>query len=170
MLSRLLAVLFAAFVFGAPAHAGDAKIGTVDYGRAIQEIDEGKAAQARLDAMYAGEKAKIEQMEIDLQKLIEEYQSKQAILSDTARAEYEQRLGQKQMEYQQAYANADYEMQNAYFSAMEQLMGGLGVVAEEIGKEGSYDLILEVSQGSVLYSGGTDLTDQVIQRYNTKNP
>ena len=170
MISRLLAVFFAAFVFATPAFAGDAKIGTVDYGRAIQEIDEGKAAQARLDAMYAGEKAKIEGMEIELQKMLEEYQSKQAILSDTARAEYEQRIGQKQMEYQQAYAQADYEMQNAYFTAMEQLMGGLGTVAEEIGKEGDYDLILEVSQGSVLYSGGTDLTDQIIQRYNAKNP
>ncbi len=167
MLTRILAVVFAIVFWSAPADA--AKIGTVDYGRAIQEIDEGKAAQQRLDTMYAGEKAKIEQLEAELNSLAQEYESKRAILSDTARAEYEQRLTQKQYEFQQAYAQADYEMQVAYFSAMEQLMSGLQTVAEDIGREGSYELILEVSQGMVLYSSGADLTDTVIQRYNAKS-
>jgi len=168
MLTRLLSVLFAVFALSSTADA--AKIGTVDYGRAIQEIDEGKAAQQRLDTMYAGEQAKIQQLEAELTALGQEYESKRAILSDTARAEYEQRLTQKQYEFQQAYAQADYEMQAAYYSAMEQLMTGLKGVAEDIGKEGSYDLILEVSQGMVLYSSGEDLTDKVIQRYNAKTP
>lgn len=167
MLSRVLAVLFAVFALSSTADA--AKIGTVDYGRAIQEIDEGKAAQTRLDTMYAGEKAKIEMLEAQLTALAQEYESKRAILSDTARSEYEQRLTQQQYEFQQAYAQADYEMQIAYYSAMEQLMSGLQGVAEDLGKEGGYDLILEVSQGMVLYSSGEDLTDKVIQRYNAKS-
>lgn len=167
-MKRFLAMTALALSMATPAWAGDFKLGTVDYSRAIQEIDEGKAAQARLDAMYAGEKAKLEQLEIELQALNEEYESKKAILSDTAREDYEIRLQTKWMEYQQAYGQADLEMQTAYFSAMETLMAGLKTTTEKVGAEGGYDLILETSTGVVLYSKTTvDMTDTVIERYNS---
>jgi len=168
-MQRLLVMVALGFSsLTAPAQAGDFKLGTVDYSRAIQDIEEGKQAQSRLDAMYAGEKAKLEQLEVELNALNEEYESKKAILSDTAREDYEMRLQQKWMEYQQAYAQADLEMQTAYFSAMETLMSGLKTVTESVGSEGGYDLILETSTGVVLYSTtGVDLTPKVIERYNS---
>ena len=109
-MKRFLAMASLGLTLATPAFAADFKLATVDYSRAIQEIDEGKAAQARLDAMYAGEKAKLEQLEIELGALNEEYESKKAILSDPAREDYEVRLQTKWMEYQQAYAQADLEM------------------------------------------------------------
>lgn len=169
MRTRLMAlVLTALFFFSTSAQAGEFKLGTVDYSRAIQEIEEGKAAQTRLDTMYAGKRAELEQMEVSLNALIQEYQSKQAILSDAAKMEYEQRIYEAQVTYQQSYSAAEYEMQAAYFGAMENLMAGLKTTAETLGSEGNYDLILEVSQGSVLYAKtGVDMTDKVIQRYNS---
>ena len=166
-MKRLLGMAALGLSLTTSAFAGDFKLGTVDYSRAIQEIDEGKAAQARLDAMYAGEKAKLEQLEVELTALQEEYESKKAILSDPAREDYEIRLQNKWMEYQQAYGQADLEMQTAYFSAMETLMTGLKSTTETLGTEGGYDLVLETSTGVVLYStAGVDLTDKVIERYN----
>jgi outer membrane protein len=168
MLTRLMALVLTALFFAAPAQAADFKLGTVDYSRAIQEIEEGKAAQQRLDTMYAGKRAELEQMELNLQSLMQEYQSKQAVLSDTAKMEYEQRLYNLQVEYQQGYTAAEMEMQQAYYGAMESLMVGLKETAETLGGEGGFDLILEVSQGSVLYAkSGVDMTDKVIQRYNS---
>jgi Skp family chaperone for outer membrane proteins len=153
----------------APAYAQEFQLGVVDYSRAIQDIEEGKKAQSRLDAMYAGEKAKLEQLEAEYNALLTEYQSKAAVLSDTAKAEYEQRLMELQYAYQQALYQAEWEMQGAYFSAMEQLMSGLRTTAEEVGASGNYDLILESSQGIVLYHSGEDLTDKVIAEYNKKH-
>ena len=167
-MKRFLAMAGLGLSLATPALAADFKLGTVDYSRAIQEIDEGKEAQSRLDAMYAGEKAKLEQLEIELGALNEEYESKKAILSDPAREDYEVRLQTKWMEYQQAYAQADLEMQTAYFSAMETLMAGLKTTTETVGSEAGYDLILETSTGVVLYSkSNVDITDKVIERYNS---
>ena len=78
----------------------------------------------------------------------------------------QQRLVELQYSYQQALYQAEWEMQGAYYSAMEQLMTGLRSTAEDVGKSGGYDLILESSQGIVLYHEGEDLTDKVIQTYN----
>ncbi|MED5373590.1 MAG: OmpH family outer membrane protein [Myxococcota bacterium] len=171
MFSRILSLLLLAVTFWAPAaNASDFKLGVVDYGRAIQEIEEGKKAQARLDTMYAGEKAKLEQMEAEYNALVTEYQQKEPMISEEAKKQYEQRLYEMQINYQQAVAKADWEMQGAYYSAMEQLMTGLRATAETLGKEQGYDLILESSQGIVLYQSGTDMTDAVIARYNRDHP
>ena len=45
------------------------------------------------------------------------------------------------------------------------------ITAEQVGKEKNLDLILEVSQGTVLYAKpGTDITDEVVKRYNAAHP
>ena len=53
---------------------------------------------------------------------------------------------------------------------MEQLFSSLKVVAQAIGTEQGYTLILESAQGAVLYTAPTvDITDQVIERVNAGN-
>jgi outer membrane protein len=171
MFAQLLSFFLLTFSAATPtAQAADFKLGVVDYGRAIQDIEEGKKAQTRLDAMYAGEKAKLEQMEAEYNALVTEYQQKEPVLSTEAKKQYEQRLYEMQAAYQQALYQADWEMQGAYYSAMEQLMTGLRTTAETMGKEGGYDLILESSQGMVLYHNGVDMTDLLIARYNKDHP
>ena len=62
---------------------------------------------------------------------------------------------------------AEQEMQAAYMQVMEQLMSKLRDQAAEIAVERSFDLVLEVSQGSVVYSASSlDITPEVINRYN----
>ena len=94
--SLLLALAF----FAGPTLAADLTIATVDFNKALNEIEDGKSAQERLDTMYQGKKAEIEQLEANLQALSEEYQAKQAVLSDTARQDYENRLMQQNANYQ----------------------------------------------------------------------
>lgn len=168
---RALVLLLFTLLVSFRADAAEFKIATVDFSRAINEIEEGKQAQARLDRMLQGKRAEIEQLEADIRALGQEYETKAPLLTDAAKAEYEKKLYDMQMRYQQLYAQADMDMQTAYASAMESLLAGLKVVAEEIGKERGLDLVLEVSSGAVLYSkNGTDITDEVIRRYNTKHP
>lgn len=165
----LLLMAFALFA-SLRAEAAEFKIATVDFSRAINEIEDGKAAQARLDRMLQGKRAEIEQLETDIKALENEYITKQALLTEAAKQEYEKRLYEMQMRYQQLYAQADMDMQTAYASAMESLLAGLKATAEEIGKERGLDLVLEVSSGAVLYSkSGTDITDEVIKRYNASH-
>ena len=169
MFTRIFAV--AVLLLGLSTQAlADAKIGVVDFTRAIEQTTEGQAAQGRLDAMFQGKRAEIEQLEENLRALTEEYQARAAMLSDAARADNEQRLGQAQMVYQQTYARNDAEMQQAYMQVMEQLFASLKEVASAIGSEQGYTVILEAAQGAVLFAAPTvDITDQVITRVNAGN-
>jgi Skp family chaperone for outer membrane proteins len=148
--------------------AADTKIAVVDFSQALDQVSDGKAAQDRLESMFKGKKAEIEQMEANLLALQQEYQAKSAVISDSARQDYQQRLGEAQMSYQQAYMRVDAEMQQAYVQVMETLVGKLKTHAETVARAGGFDLVLEASQGAVLYSlPAMDITDKVIAEYNS---
>ena len=167
MFKKFLSLLLLVGVFSLPAFAGDTKIGVVDFTRAINETNEGRAAQARLDSMVNGKKAELEQMEASLQAMATEYQEKVPTLSTEARQGYEQRLYQGQMELQQAAALNEQQMQAQYVQVMDTVFNSLKGHAEAIGQAEGFSLIIESSQGAVLFSAsGSDLTDQVIARAN----
>jgi len=171
-LTAILTALVALITTAGPlAFAQSVQIGTVDVTRALNEVAEGQAAQARLDIMFQGKQAELEQMEADLMAQKQEYDAKVAVLSDAARQEYEQKLYQGQMAYQQTAMGFEQQMQGAYLQAMESLTNKMKTIAGEIAQEKGFTLVLEVSQGVVLYAApGTDITDQVIARYNAAYP
>lgn len=166
----LLTLLTAATLLAPVADAADLKIATVDLSLVMAEVDEGKQAEARLKTIYDGKAAELQGMEANLRTMTEEYQSKASILSDAARQEQEQVLYQAQMTYQQAMVMAEQEMMQAQAQAMESLMAKMKVTATTIAKEKGYDMVLESSQGIVVFSDpGLDITTEVIQRYNAGN-
>jgi len=166
----LLSLLTAAALLAPVADAADMQVATVDLSIVMQEVEDGKQAEARLKTIYDGKAAELQNMEANLRTLTEEYQSKASILSETARQEYEQKLYTAQMTYQQAMAMAEQEMMQAQAQAMEQLMAKMKTTASNIAKEKGYDMVLESSQGIVVFADpGMDITQEVISRYNAGN-
>jgi outer membrane protein len=167
MFKKLFSLVLLAGLVGGSAAAQAVKVGVVDFTRAINETTEGKGAQSRLDSMVAGKKAELEQMEASLKALAKEYQTKGPTLSVEARQSYEQRLYQGQMELQQSAAMNEQAMQAQYVQVMDTVFNSLKAHAEAIGKAEGFTVILESSQGGVLFAmDGIDLTDRVIARAN----
>jgi outer membrane protein len=163
----LLAVLTILILAAPPASAADLKIATVDLNRAINEVEDGKQAKVNLEKIYEGKAAELAQMEQSIMALQEEYRSKEPMLSQTAKEEFAQRIYQAQGEYQQAMMVADQSMQAAQMQAMDQLFAKMKTIAGAIAGEKGYDLVLESSQGIVVYADPSmDITDAVIARYN----
>jgi len=165
---KLLRVFFVLVVslLSLPALAGG--IAVVDFQRALNEIDEGTTARQQIDTLFQEKQAAITNLEQQLQTKMNEYEQQQAILSDAARVQKEQEIMQLQQLYQQAYMQGEEEMQALYTSKMEALIEKMRVISEQIGGERQYDLILEVTEGGVVYmgSGAVDITDELIRRYN----
>ena len=147
MFKKILTLLVLVGAFAGTSVAQTAKIGIVDFTRAINETNEGRAAQTRLDTMVNGKKAELEQMEASLQALATEYQEKAPMLSAEARQGYEQRLYQGQGELQQAAAMNEQQMQAQYVQVMDTVFNSLKSHAEAIGRAEGYTVILESSQG-----------------------
>jgi outer membrane protein len=149
------------------AHAAELKVATVDFQRALNEVSEGEAVRNKLEGMYAQKKKAIQQMENELTKRQQELQSQAMVLSKEALATKQQELQQMAMTYQQTFQESDQEMQMAYGQAMEGLITKMRTISEEISKERGYQLVLEVTEGGVVYSSSElDITAELIKRYN----
>lgn len=167
LFALLIAGLFMAW---APA-ASAAKVATVDFQKAINEVKEGVQAQGRLEGMFAEKQKAIASMETQLATKQEEYQKQALILSAEARQQKEQELYQLQMQYQQVYMQSEQEMQAEYAKTMEGLIAKMRTICTAIGKEKTLDVILEVNEGGVVYVGAAeDVTPELIRRYNAKYP
>ena len=158
------------FVFMSMGVASAQSIATVDFQRAINESKKGAAAQGQLEAAFKEKQDAIASMEKELMTKQEEYQKQAMVLTDTARAAKEQELMQLNAQYQQAAYAADMEMQQTYGKLMEGLIVELRAVVQTMGKAKGYTLILEVTEGGVVYTGAgvTDITDALIQQYDAQ--
>ena len=163
----LIASLFAVFLTMGQAFAQT--IATVDFQRAINESKKGAAAQIQLEGVFKQKQDAIAAMEQELMTKQSEYQKQAMVLTAGAKQVKEQELMQLQGAYQQAAYAAEMEMQQTYAQLMEGLIVELRGVAEAMGKEKGYALILEITEGGVVYSAGVpDITDDLIKRYDAK--
>ncbi|MCK6503606.1 OmpH family outer membrane protein [Myxococcota bacterium] len=152
-----------------PAHA-EVKVAVVDFQEAINQVRDGVAAKGRLEGMFAAKKKAIEDMEKRLMALQDEYQKQAMVLSDAARSAKEQEIMTLQSQYQQVYMQSEQEMQAAYAQEMEGLIGRMTVIVEALGAERGYTVVLEKTEGGVVWSPATiDITAEVVKRYDAKH-
>jgi outer membrane protein len=171
MLQRFFALFALLFAFAGAASAADVKIATVDFQRALLEVNEGASAKTRLESMYAEKKAAVEKMRTNLQKMQDDLEKQSVILSDAARKQKEDEFNTAQAQYAQAAQRSEGEFQQAYYGAMESLTEKMKKIASDIGNERGYTLVLETNTGGVVFSSPTiDITDELIKRYNAQNP
>ena len=145
-------------------------IATVDFQRALTESSKGAAAQVQLEGFFKQKQDAIAAMEQELMTKQAEYQKQAMVLTETARQAKEAELMQLNQAYQQTAYSAEMEMQQTYTQMMEELLVELRGVAETLGKEKGFSLMLEVSNGGVVYSGPgvADVTDELIKRYDSQ--
>jgi outer membrane protein len=167
MFHALLAFLFA---FVTPAFA-EVKIATVDFQRALNEVGEGAAARSKLESMFSDKKAAVDKMRQNVEKMQADLEKQSVILSDAAKKEKEDELQKAYLEYQQAAQRSEGEMQQAYYGAMETLIDKMKKIAQTIGTERGYTLVVEINEGGIVYASPTvDITEELIKRYNAQNP
>ena len=171
MIRRLLAAVAFLLTFAAPAWGADLKVATVDFQRALNEVNEASTVRTNLEKMYGDRKAAIDKMQQSLVARKADLDKQSVVLSDSARKQKEDEFNKAQMEFQQTYSRYEGEMQQAYYGAMEQFIEKMKKIAVAIGQERQYTLVLEVTEGGVVYAApALDITEEVIKRYNAANP
>ena len=101
----------------------------------------------------------------------QDYQKQAVVLSESARKAKEDEMNNDLMALQQAYQRYEGEFNQAYMGAMDTLLQKMRKIAEGIGQERGYTLVIEVTEGGVVYASSTvDITDELIKRYNAQNP
>ncbi len=171
MFARLLLVFTVVLGLLSSAQAAELKIATVDFQRALNDVGEAGTVRGKLEGMFTERKAAIDKMKVQLDAQQADLQKQSAILSDSARKAKEDTFQRQAMEFQSTYSRYEGEMQQAYYSAMEQFIEKMKKIAVVIGQERGYTMVVEVTEGGVVYSlPAIDITDELIKRYNAANP
>ena len=161
-------IFLAALLSAQTAMAGG--IAVVDFNKAGSLVKEGNRIQTELRELQAERETRIKEMEKQIMGMRADYEKQAMILSEDTRGEKEAEIMAATQQFQQAVVAAQQEMAQAYETKAASLFEKLRVVCEQIGKEKGYDLILEVSQGGVVYSGKSDdITAELVTRYDAGN-
>jgi len=147
------------------------KVAVVDFQSALNQIEEGTTAMARLEGVRDEKMRGMEKKRQELAAMQTEIRNQSAILSESALTAKQEAFLQAQAEFQQAAMQAEQELQNNYMAMMEEFFGKLSAVAETIGRERGFNLVLERNESGVVFVNGVeDVTAELVRRYNTAHP
>ncbi len=158
-----LSILLAA----APASAEGPKIGIVDLQRALNEVEEGKTAKRTLEQRYEAARQEVEGKRAELEQMGQDLEAQRPMLSDDALQQKESEYQGKMLEFQQMLMESQQEMALMETELTGDILEKLYAVAGTIGAEGGYNVVIEAT-AIVYVNGTTDITDQVIARFNSK--
>lgn len=167
-ISLLAALLFPVAPSAQAAESTEVKIGVVDLQRALNETEDGRQAKRRLKALFKKRQASLDTRQNALLAEKETLEKQQKVLSQeafqkkfTAYQEELMKLQQEYVEYQQELAGKEAELTKKILDKMQEIL-------RRIGQAEGYTLIIEASEGGVVFvPTHLDLTDRVIQRYNS---
>ncbi len=162
----ILSVLSFLFM-SAASHADSVKIGYVDLQRAMMEVDEGAEATRKLKADFTKKQKILDQKKTDIQTLQKELENQSLMMKAEVKQQKAQELQQKMMEAQQLYVELQTELSNRQVKVHGGILQKMQTILESMGKEYKLSLIIEKTEGSVLYAkSDMDYTNELIRRYN----
>jgi outer membrane protein len=170
-MKRML-VLFLVLLLGAPAlavAAPEGKIGYIDLQKALNVSEAGKNAKEKIAGMVKQHETTVENRQKELKKLKDDLDKQAMLLSEEARASKERDYQQKLRDFQRMTKDIQEELQQADADHTRQIIEGLLKVVKEIGDKEGYALILELTEGSIVYADPKlDITDKAIKAYDAR--
>ena len=163
---RLLPAFTIALIAGA-ASAQNMKIGYVDVQRAVQEVEEGKAARSRLQSELQQKRADLEKKRADLEKMKADYDKQAPVLSDDAKRQRQEQLQKAFVEAQNAAGQMQEELSGKEQEAMQSISKRLLQVVAEVSDRENFTFVLD--KAALLYApAASDITNEVVRRYNER--
>ena len=153
--------------FGCFAASGQVKIAYVDLQEALNSSDAGKKAKDVFKVEVDRLQKDLDKRQGELKKVGEELEKQGYLLSDETRAKKERDYQVKIKEFKRFYQDSQEKLQGKDVQLTKKILMDLRAIISKIGQDGGYSMILEMSEGKILYAPKTlDLTSEVIKRYN----
>lgn len=165
----LKTVLSAALLMSAVAHAGDFKAAYVDIQRAVQEVDEGRAAKVRLQSMADKKQKDFEKEQNGLKAEFEMYQKQKATMDDKAAGARELELQKKLVDFQQKSEKLRAEMADSERKELSTIFPKLEALLGQIAQREGLTMVFDRSSSGLAWAPSSlDLTNELIRMYNSQ--
>ena len=158
-----LAVVFVT----APARA-DLKVGVVDMQRALNECDAGKKARDQVKAKFEKAQDQLKRQREELDRMREDYDKKAVVLKEEERRNLEKDLENRSLEFKRKYEDFQRDLKRTDSELTAGIVDELYALVRDYGQKHGFSLVLEASNGALLYNDKTsDITDDIIKLYNS---
>ncbi|MDD2716091.1 MAG: OmpH family outer membrane protein [Candidatus Wallbacteria bacterium] len=160
----LIALMFSITAFSAPAAApAPFAIAYVDFQKIVQSYYKTEELSQALQGKAQERQKKFEASKKALDDMEKEYKAKESTLTTEQKQSQEVSLNNKMMELQEMGKKYDEEMQNLQSDEFNKLKAEIQTVMKTVADKEGFSVIVEKN---VIYIGGTDLTDKVIETLN----
>lgn len=152
------------------AAADDVKIGYVDLHQALEESERGQEIKEELKQEFQQRQQQLNQQQQQVMQQQQQLEQQAMMMSEEQRQQKAMELQQQMENLQETYLTLQQELAQLEAQATQELFEEMQSVANEIGQEKGFTMIIEQTDTSILYAvDGLDLTDELIQRFNAKH-
>lgn len=166
---RLMVALAAAIplTLSATAHA-EAKIGYVNFQKALAELDEAKAAKSRLEAVKDQKQKDLDKAQDTLKKDQETFQKQAATMTEAARVEKGEALQKRFIDLQQSFEKGRTELAQKENEEFQPIVQKMRAIITAIAQKEQFTMVFDA--GGIAYAPDSlDLTAQLVRTYNNQN-
>lgn len=160
------------FMFLSTSLLAQDKIGYIDSQRILAEYKGAVDIERRYNEKIEEWKAKAQTMRDDIEKMREQLQTQNMLLSEEAKLRKLKEIESKQQEYQQFIQEIwgqEGKAAELNQQLMQPLLNEIDTLLSRIGEEEDFSIILDAASGAVVYAeDGLDLTERIIEELNRK--
>jgi outer membrane protein len=164
----LLLISTLIFAFSLPAKE-KVKIGVVDLQRILMESTAGKKAKKELNDFYEQKKKELAKKEEELNKLKDDIDKKIPLLDEKTKREKQMEFENKRLEFLQDAQESEKLLKEKDAELTQSIIKDVQEIVDDIADSEGYTFIFEKNEGGLLYFDKlTDITDQVLKKYEAK--
>jgi outer membrane protein len=148
---------------------GDLKIGYVDLQRALNEVEEGKAAKAQLKKDFEEKQKALDKDQEELKRMKAEFDKQSVVMAEEARREKQGDLDRKFMEVQGKYVTFQRDLSERERETTRGIFDKMTQIIREIAEAESFGFVFERNDAGLIYAPASlDLTNELVRKYNAK--
>lgn len=160
-------------LLGRPAWA-EQRIGFVRSDELVGSYGATQGALAQLQKEIEGWRQEGAEMEQELNKLVEDYQGRSAMLTEASRKQEEEKITRKRValdEFVQRYFGPDGKAEKRRAELLRPVESAILAAIKVVAERENYDMVLDASNAGVVWaSTALDLTDQVSAELAAESP
>ncbi len=151
------------------ARAAELKIGYVDLPRAVNEVEEGKAAKAQLKKDFDQKQKALDEMQAELKKMKDDLDKQAVVMAEEARREKQGELDRKFMEVQNRFMKMQQELSGRERELMRGIIDKMTQVVHEIAEAEGFSYVFEKNDAGLIHAPpANDLTNELVRKFNAK--
>lgn len=165
-----LATSIACLLFASVSQAQDFKAAYVDLQRALLEVDEGRAAKAKLQKMLDDKQKELDRQQEALRKEKELLDKQAAAMSEETRLQRQTELQQKLFALAQKWENGQKDMAVTERNELQAIFAKMDPIIAEIAAREGITMVFEKTDSGLVYAPSSlDLTNELVRLYNARN-